>query len=149
MTQKYIGIVLPARLGKTGMFDQSTTVMQQVRSNFRNLILTKKGERVGQPELGCDMWKTLFEPFGEDTLDTAREAVVDAVERWLPYIELTDFQISPTISKHSVSIKCSYRLRSNPNVVDQIEIITNAINADFVTFLERDTITTQRRVVNR
>ena len=96
MAQKFIGITLPVRLGQTGMFDQSTTVIQQVRSNFKNLILTKKGERVGQPDLGCDLWKILFEPLTEETLENARLAVAEAVDRWLPFIELTDFQINKT-----------------------------------------------------
>jgi phage baseplate assembly protein W len=68
MAQKFIGITLPIRLGQTGMFDQSTTVIQQVRSNFKNLILTKKGERVGQPDLGCDLWKILFFKLQKQTI---------------------------------------------------------------------------------
>ena len=111
MSQKYIGVVLPVRLGQTGMFDQSTSIIQQVRSNLKNLILTKKGERVGQPELGCDIWKILFDPISEDTLDLARDSVISAVDRWLPFIEITDFEISSTETQNMVSIKCRYRFR--------------------------------------
>lgn len=134
MAQKFIGITLPVRLGQTGMFDQSTTVIQQVRSNFKNLILTKKGERVGQPDLGCDLWKVLFEPLTEETLETARLAVADAVDRWLPFIELIDFQITQTDSENIINIKCLYRFRNNPNVTDQVEILTDALGAATVAF---------------
>jgi phage baseplate assembly protein W len=127
MGQKFIGVVLPMRLGNTGMFDQSTQVIQQVRSNFKNLILTKKGERVGQYELGCDLWKILFEPFTEETLETARVAVVDAVDRWLPFLELVDFDATTTNDKHIINIICLYRFRNNPNVVDQVTISSSEL----------------------
>lgn len=134
MAQKFIGITLPIRLGQTGMFDQSTTVIQQVRSNFKNLILTKKGERVGQPELGCDLWKILFEPLTDETLENARLSVADAVDRWMPFIELTDFQIAKTDDENIINIKCSYRFRNNRNVTDQVSILTTALGAQTVTF---------------
>jgi phage baseplate assembly protein W len=134
MAQKFIGITLPVRLGATGMFDQSTTVIQQVRSNFKNLILTKKGERVGQPDLGCDLWKILFEPLTEETLENARLAVAEAVDRWIPFIELTDFQITQTDNENIINIKCTYRFRQNPNVQDQVNVLTNALGANVVSF---------------
>jgi phage baseplate assembly protein W len=122
MAQKFIGVTLPVRMGQTGMFDQSISVIDQVRSNFKNLILTKKGERVGQPQLGCDLWKILFEQLTEETLENARLAVADAVDRWLPFIELTDFQITKTDDDNIISIRCLYRFRNNPNVTDQITV---------------------------
>ena len=132
MAQKFIGITLPVRMGQTGMFDQSTTIIQQVHSNFKNLILTKKGERVGQPELGCDLWKILFDELTEDTLENARLAVEDAVDRWLPFIELTDFEITQTDSENIINIKCRYRFRQNRNVEDEVNILTNVLNTPTV-----------------
>lgn len=136
MAQKFIGITLPVRLGQTGMFDQSITVIQQVRSNFKNLILTKKGERLGQPELGCDLWKILFEPLTDETLENARLAVAEAVDRWLPFLELTDFQITRTDEDNIANIKCSYRFRNNPNVTDQVNVSTRALGTPTVGYRE-------------
>ena len=65
-----IGITLPIRLGNTGMFAQSQTVVEQTKSNFVNLILTKKGERLPPSEnLGCDLWNILFEPLTQATAE--------------------------------------------------------------------------------
>ena len=144
MAQKFIGITLPIRLGQTGMFDQSTTVIQQVRSNFKNLILTKKGERVGQPELGCDLWKILFDQITDETLENARLAVADAVERWMPFIELMDFQITSTDVENIINIKCTYRFRNNPNVTDQVSILTTTLGTPTVEFATEPTTTSGR-----
>ena len=48
-----IGITLPIQIGNMGYFQQSFDTLVQVKSNFINLILTRKGERVHQPEFGC------------------------------------------------------------------------------------------------
>lgn len=134
MGQKFIGITLPIRRGQTGMFDQSISAIVQVRSNFKNLILTKKGERVGQPELGCDLWKVLFEQFTEDTLENARLAVADAVDRWLPFLELTDFNITTADDRNTLNIVCKYRFRNNQNVTDQISVSTQQLGTPSIPF---------------
>jgi len=121
------------------MFEQSTDVIQQVRSNFRNLILTKKGERLNEPELGCDLWKILFQPVTDDTLEEARLSVVDAVDRWLPFIELIDFDISTNNEEKVLSIQCLYRFRNNPNVTDEILIdLQNILSSPRVQETEGD-----------
>lgn len=127
MGQKYIGVTLPARRGQTGMFEQSTTVIEQTRSNFRNLMLTKKGERLSQPDLGCDIWNILFEPMSDETAEKARLSVVDAVERWLPFLELVDFQLTPVAKENRINITCSYRFRSNPNVTDTVVLFAPGV----------------------
>ncbi len=89
---------------------------------------------MGHPDLGCDLWKILFEPMTDDTLERARLAVVEAVDRWLPFIELTDFQITKSDAENSLNINCIYRFRSNPNVTDQVAISTAALGAPAVAF---------------
>lgn len=124
MAQQYIGITLPIRDSNTGMFEQSTTVFQQVKSNFKNLILTKKGERLMQPEFGTDLHRILFENITEDTLDNARLTVVESINRWMPFLELVTFELKNPVNgnPHRVDIYVSYRFRNNPNVTDSLTV---------------------------
>ena len=46
-----IGITLPIQRGNGGFFAQSYQTSEQVKSNIKNLILTRKGERIMQPDL--------------------------------------------------------------------------------------------------
>jgi hypothetical protein len=70
-TEKYndwaIGVVLPIQIGNTG-FNQSYTTAVQTKSNIKNLLLTKKYERLMQPNLGSDLQKVLFE-MNDDSLE--------------------------------------------------------------------------------
>jgi phage baseplate assembly protein W len=124
MAQQYIGITLPITNGNTGMFAQSTTVFQQVKSNFKNLILTKKGERLMQPEFGTDLHRILFENITENTLEDARLTVVEAVERWMPFLELQQFEVKNPVNgnPHRIDLSVTYRFRNNPNVTDSLTV---------------------------
>jgi len=124
MAQKYIGITLPITNGNTGMFAQSTSTSQQVRSNYKNLILTKKGERLMQPDFGTDLYRILFDKITEDTLENARLTVVQATERWMPFLELINFELKNPVNgnPHRIDISVTYRFRNNPNVTDTITI---------------------------
>lgn len=124
MPQQYIGITLPITNGNTGMFAQSTSLIQQIKSNFKNLILTKKGERVMQPEFGTDLHRILFENITEDTLENARLTVVQATEQWMPFLEVINFDVINPVNgnPHRIDLSVSYRFRNNPNVTDTITV---------------------------
>jgi len=118
-----IGITLPLKLGNTGYFEQSFDTLTQVKSNFINLILTRKGERVHQPEFGCGIHDYLFEQLTAENIEGARLSVVDAVERWMPFLELVQFELNSApidIDNNRLRLYVGYRLRRNPNIRDTI-----------------------------
>jgi phage baseplate assembly protein W len=123
MAQQYIGITLPITNGNTGMFAQSTSLLQQVKSNFKNLILTRKGERIMQPEFGCDLHTLLFENITGDTLESAKFAVTNATEQWMPFLEIISVDAINTPSNpNTIDMTVVYRFRNNPNVTDTITV---------------------------
>ena len=60
-----IGISLPIQITNTA-FEQTFQTSEQVKSNIKNLLLTKRGERILQPELGSELQELLFEPNVDD-----------------------------------------------------------------------------------
>ena len=56
-----IGLTLPLQMS-TNTFNQSYDNLVQLKSNVRNLLLTKKGERLAQPTFGTNLHRLLFEP---------------------------------------------------------------------------------------
>ena len=123
---KGIGITLPLTLGNTGYFEQSFDTLTQVKSNFINLILTRKGERVHQPEFGCDIHKYLFEQLTPENIEGARQSVVNAVEQWMPFLELLRFELyadSNNIDQNEIRLYVGYRLTNNPNIQDEIVLV--------------------------
>lgn len=118
-----IGITLPLQLGNTGYFEQSFDTLTQVKSNFINLILTRRGERVHQPEFGCRIHEYLFEQMTPETIEGARLSVVDAVNKWMPFLELIQFELTVSnddIDRNTIRLYVGYRLKKNPDIRDTI-----------------------------
>ena len=110
-----IGITLPIQIGKVA-FNQSFITADQVESNLKNLLLTKKGERLMQPEFGCGLQELLFEP-NTNQLETRIEDIInDAVGYWLPYINISSIDIQSENSQkdlNRININVSYTYGQN------------------------------------
>ena len=88
-----VGITLPIQRGEDGYFRQSFKTFDQVRSNLKNLLLTKRGERILQPDFGSGLHDLLFNPATEKFEEDLENTINDAVAQWLPYIIVEDINI--------------------------------------------------------
>lgn len=88
--------------------------------------MTRKGERVMQPDFGCDIWKLIFEPIIRDDIDFKIEFTInEAVKRWLPYLNIDEIIFDyddASIDKHVISLDLTFSLISNPNMKDSLSI---------------------------
>ena len=91
-----VGITLPIQRGEDGYFRQSFKTFDQVRSNLKNLLLTKKGERIFQPDFGSGLHDLLFNPATEKFEEDLENTINDAVAKWLPYVIVEDINIDIT-----------------------------------------------------
>ena len=120
-----IGFTLPLQRGDGGYFEVSNDLLTQIKSNFINLVSTMKGERMSNPEFGCDIHQSVFNFNNDDLPNKARESVEEAVARWMPYIELEKFEIETIDAdkeRQTARIYMSYRLTEQPNLSDEVLI---------------------------
>lgn len=75
-----IGLSLPIRLGNQGYFAQTYTVLEQIKSNVTNLLLTSRGERVMQPQLGSNLRYILFDNITETTKAEIEDTILTAIQ---------------------------------------------------------------------
>jgi phage baseplate assembly protein W len=127
---KILGIGINTASNRGGPFSVNFTTIQQARNNLINLILTKKGERLGQPDFGCDVWRVLFEPMVDGITENRIEStIVDAVEFWLPYISIDQIVVdfdNNDIDNHNIEVEITFSLISNANITDTVTLnITN------------------------
>jgi len=121
-TKKYedhaIGITLPIQIGNTA-FNQSFTTYEQAKSNIKNLLLTKKGERIMQPNFGSGLQELLFD-FNDDTLsEKIEETITTSLENWLPYIVVQQINVNQSNDnkdKNTVGITISFNVRNSPEL---------------------------------
>jgi phage baseplate assembly protein W len=123
---KVIGISINETSNSNGAFAVNFTTIDQAKSNLQNLILTKKGERLMQPEFGCDIWKILFEPIVDGDIESKiEETVLDAVNTWLPYLNidtiLFDYDDND-IDTNRLALEVQFSLKSNSSVGSSVTI---------------------------
>lgn len=104
-----IGIRTPMALGQgnDGIFAMNFDLRSSVRQNFRNMILTNNGERIGLYNFGANLQPLTME-LGAELFDTeASVRIKTATARWMPYINLIDMQrtVENTNNEHLAKIK--------------------------------------------
>jgi len=88
----YIGIGLPLTHNRSGFFYKTKTSLEQAKSNIKNLLMTRKGERLGNPEFGSELLAVIFEQEGEDVENKVEEAIRSAMSQWLPFIIIDEIE---------------------------------------------------------
>ena len=121
-TEKYndyaIGITLPIQIGNTA-FNQSFTTIEQTKSNIKNLLLTKKYERLMQPNLGSGMQELLFEMNDEDLAQKIEDTINSSMETWLPFVTIEDISIEQSNElrdTNQVNVSLRFRIENNVNL---------------------------------
>jgi len=104
-----VGVKLP--FGKpNGLFSQSYTTEEQAVSNLKNLLLTRKGERVFQPEFGSDIYSLLFENIDINIESKMVDTLTGDINFWLPYIVIDNIDVEANQDRNSVRIELRFRV---------------------------------------
>lgn len=113
-----IGITLPIQIGNTA-FNQSFKTVDQAKSNIKNLLLTKKFERLMQPQFGSGLQELLFEINDDEFADKLENTIIDTMALWLPYINVDSIDIQQTNelkNTNTVEISISFRVGDTSNL---------------------------------
>jgi phage baseplate assembly protein W len=126
---KVLGIGINTTSNSNGIFAVNYTTLTQAKNNLINLILTRKGERLMQPEFGCDVWKLLFEQIVPGQIESSIEsAVLDAVSIWLPYLNIDTIIFDyddADIDANRIVLDVKFSLKSNPKLSESVTINVN------------------------
>jgi len=123
-TQSYndyaIGISLPLQFDNN-TFTQTFQTSEQVKSNIKNLLLTKKGERILQPEFGSGLQELLFEPSTVDFEGRIEDTINESIERWLPYVTIEEINIEATDElrdNNRINVSLKFRIGNNVDLTE-------------------------------
>ena len=126
---KVLGIGINRSSDSNGVFAVNYTTLSQAKDNLINLILTKKGERLMQPNYGCDVWKALFEPLDGNVIETYIEnSIIEAVSIWLSYLNIDTIVFDydeNDIDNNRINLELKFSLVSNPNLGESVTINVN------------------------
>ena len=128
-TNVKVGIDLPIRRGDDidGFFATTSTTIEAVKNNIRNLLQTEEGERFFQPNLGIGLRTVLFEHITNENLIGIQDSILDKIEFWLPFVEVRDIQVlsrdnTTDIGANEVRIKIDFNIKQDPNTLESITL---------------------------
>ena len=114
-----IGVSLP--FNAPGVFNKTYSTKDQIKSNLINLLLTDKGERIMNPEFGADLRRSLFDNITQSNTDLLQIKIIDAINIFIPEIELINVTIEPNIDYNTLTVTIDYRLIIS-NTPDQVTV---------------------------
>ena len=110
------------------VFALSYSTEEQALSNLKNLIATSRGERYMQPRFGTRIREAIFEPNTTDIRDFLIRTIQEALDIWLPYIDIVDLELKRNIDQHSLAIRLT------------VSISEREANKVIIIFLNENTI---------
>jgi len=129
---KLIGIKTPLDLGsgRDGLFAMHKSLKDQIRDNFKNLLMTNHGERLGNYNFGANLEELAFELATDEIEQEAISRINQAIGRYMPFVSLTGFEAFTEHFENENTAKIGVRVFysiPNLNVTDQVvEVIIRA-----------------------
>ena len=74
------------------------------------LLLTRKGERPFQPDLGCGIYATLFEPLDYATAGMIKNEVVTVLAQYEPRIDVENCIVTPDEQNNGYEVELFFRI---------------------------------------
>ena len=126
----FIGLKLPFTKsdGPEGWFASTTTTIEAVKNNIKNLLSTHKGERYMQPNIGLNLRKFLFEQFTDELRLQIENDILDTFEFWLPFIQVKDLKIqmsdatAGSVNNNKLVISVVFNITKDPNTLESVQV---------------------------
>lgn len=116
-----VGLQIPIKITNTA-FAQNFTELEQLKSNIKNLLLTKRGERLMNNDFGAGIETVLFEPITDEFESKVQDIINQAVERYLPNVTVDEINVdmsNENKDKNLVNISLKFR-SSNTGLSDTV-----------------------------
>ena len=102
---KYININFPFKDSPKGFFLDLTEVdAQAIKADLLHLILTRKGQRLYNPDFGTNLMRYIFEPNDGFTLNQIKEELILQISKYLPMLKLNNLSVTESEENEYVAI---------------------------------------------
>tara|TARA_R110002012_G_scaffold107384_1_gene249085 strand:- start:11258 stop:11779 length:522 start_codon:yes stop_codon:yes gene_type:complete len=125
------------------VFAQSYTTIDQSVSNLKNFLMTRKGERIMQPNFGSNIYSLLFENNTADIKTSIKTSLTKDLNYWLPYITINDVKILSNTALNTITIGINFQITNIG-----ANLVINVIASENSLIVEEGPVDTSLQVTN-
>lgn len=122
-----IGIATPVALGSNSLLKMHTAQLSVIADNFRNMLMTNHGGRLGFFDFGANLEELTFELGSESADAEATRRIAKTTEKYMPYVSLDTFEpfIEKFDNQHTgkVGIRVTYTVPKISNELKAVEVL--------------------------
>lgn len=110
------GVKFPPQIDPvTGRF-QMVSYEEDIKEAIYVILMTSKGERVMQPDFGCNLGEYVFELSNPTYMSLLKKEMIEALVKWEPRIDEIEIDINTTeIYNGKLQLNISYIVRATNN----------------------------------
>ena len=90
---------------------------------IQGILLTRKGERPFQPELGCDVQNMLFEPLDYASAGTIKQEIRETINRYEPRVTVVKITCNPDFDNNGYNVEMQYTIVGREDLPVGVEFI--------------------------
>ena len=90
---------------------------------IQGILLTRKGERPFQPNLGCDVQNMLFEPLDYASAGTIKQEIREAIYRYERRVSVTLIECEPDFDNNGYNVEVEYTIVGRDDIPVAVEFI--------------------------
>ena len=129
-----VNLKFPLRSYRKGFFEMNNTTIDAVKEDIKILLMTKKGERVVNPNIGTNipiLLGELFEPIKKEEMEARIGAEIrSALDTWMPYVTMDEIEIftsdnpprGTNVNENDILVRMAYTLQNAGGIRDSIQL---------------------------
>ena len=81
-----------------------------ISRSIRNLILTVPGDKPFQPDLGSEVYESLFETLDQITASSVQQQIENTIIKYEPRVDLRDVTVTANIPNNAFDVLIDYEI---------------------------------------
>tara|TARA_R110000803_G_scaffold47825_8_gene99638 strand:- start:3834 stop:4214 length:381 start_codon:yes stop_codon:yes gene_type:complete len=125
MGVKTVNISFPFESSPVGDFLRlNSTSKRAIKSDLTHLLLTRKGDRLYNPEFGSGLYDFIFEQVDSTTISDIKTELETNIARFIPGVIVNELKVTPDPDNHHIKVNLDYTINNmSLRESDNIEII--------------------------
>jgi len=123
--KRFINIDFPFKDSPKGFFlNLNDNDQRAIKADLMHLLLTRKGQRLYNPNFGTDLLRYIFEPNHDLTLEAIKEEVTTSVKKYLPNLIIKSLSVTQSQdNEYAATIRMDYAITDDVFEINDFVII--------------------------